>query len=91
MRTLSKRIKLVFAVVAAMAALMTGALPAFAEEDLCAEKSLGAGISDRTVTDVTSGATPQKEGGEFSSTATQDPDIFGKDRVRYGATGCSQL
>ena len=89
MRTLSKRIKLVFAVVAAMAALMTGALPAFAEEDTCAELSLGAGLRSLTRDDIFKEGNPSG-GGEFSSTAAQDPDIFGKDRVSRGATGCSQ-
>ena len=59
---MSKRIKLVLAVVAAMAALMTGALPALAEEDPC---GLGYFLGPASSNPLNRGELPANEPGKF--------------------------
>jgi hypothetical protein len=80
---LSKRIKLVLAVVAAMVTMLVNALPALGKGQ--AECGLGANISKFTLGDVEAG-TPE-EAGKFAAAQGQEGD-FGQE-LKPGATKCA--
>ncbi len=85
---MSKRIKLVLVVVAALATALVSALPAFAQGQ--AECGLGAGISEKTLKSIEEGN--PKEGGEFASHAAQnsEPNFGQKISGPTGATNCAK-
>jgi hypothetical protein len=87
--TLSKRIKLVLAVVAAMVTmLLVNALPAFAQGQ--AACGIGAGISEKTLADIAEGN--PSGGGQFASHAAQtvEPNFGSLVSSPTAATKCAQ-
>ncbi len=83
---MSKRIKLVLAVVAAIAAVLVSALPAFAQGQ--AECGLGANVSRFTLEDIANGN--PKAAGEFASQAAQTSEPNFGQELKPGATKCAQ-
>ncbi len=83
-----KRIKLVLALVAAMAVMIAGTLPAFAQGQ--AECGLGANVSRFSSEAGKSGN--GKQNGEFASESAQNSDPnFGQELSEpTGATKCAQ-
>ena len=85
---MSKRIKLVLALVAAMVTVLVTSLPAFAQGQ--AECGLGANISRFTLEDIEAGEPPHNEGGEFASESAQNSEPNFGQELKPGATKCAQ-
>ncbi len=83
---MSKRIKLVLVVVAAMTTVLVSTLPAFAQGQ--AECGLGANVSRFTLEDIEKGN--PKAGGEFASQATQNSEPNFGQALKPGATKCAE-